>query len=363
MKKILLAALGTTPQIISEALYALMVQKKEPIEEVHLITTTTGKTKAEKTFFNNGQGPFYQFCRHYGFSATELIPKYHLIQNKDGEIMADIRTPADNDAAADFFLRVVRELTTSENTQIFATIAGGRKTMSAYLYFVMQLLGRPQDKLYHVLVRPDTIESNPGFFYPHPGVEQMTFTDKQGNPFSVSVGDIHIDMAEIPFVRLKRLLPDDTLERFGHFGELIAFTQQELDSAQFEPEITLDMFEKSLLVKGREEEYRVKLAPREMAVYRYLIQNGSIKNTPDEIGQVAAALTRIYADEYKGNMVSESSFHTEALQEIRSRINKKIKKQVKNPLLQQYLLIDSDRNYFGATYSVSINFSRVKILS
>ena len=45
--------------------------------------------------------------------------------------LADIRTPADNEAAADFLLEQVRSLVENPDLQLIASVAGGRKTMDA----------------------------------------------------------------------------------------------------------------------------------------------------------------------------------------------------------------------------------------
>jgi len=47
--------------------------------------------------------------------------------------LQDIRTPADNEAAADFLLEQVRTIVGNPDTQLIASIAGGRKTMGALL--------------------------------------------------------------------------------------------------------------------------------------------------------------------------------------------------------------------------------------
>ena len=360
-KNILLAALGTTPQIITESLYYLMVAQKIPIHEIHLITTTTGKKKAEGHLYQNGEGPFYQFCKEYGFSSTEITIKYHLIENQKGEPLPDIRTPEENQAAADYFLRVVRELTSRAETRMFATIAGGRKTMSAYLYFTMQLLGRKQDTLYHVLVHPESIESNPAFFYPRKDREIMEFQDKNKKPFSVPVKEIRIDMAEIPFVRMRRILKEGLIDSIDRFSELIALTQEEIDRAQFEPEVEINLSAKSLIVKNLQNTYQIRLRPVQMCLYYYLARHGSLLNSKAGNPEAVKKMLQLYQKEYAIAGVNKKSFEYERLMEMRSKINSTIRKAIPSPLLQEFLFIHSDEKYGGATFSLKLSPSKIRI--
>ncbi|NIX02636.1 MAG: TIGR02584 family CRISPR-associated protein, partial [Phycisphaerae bacterium] len=327
----------------------LMVEQKIHISEIHLITTTLGKERAEQHLYKNGQGPFYQFCSDYEFSATEISNHFHLIRDARGEVLKDIRTPEDNRAAADYFLRVVRELTMPADTRIFATIAGGRKTMSAYLHFGMQLLGRDQDTLYHVLVQPESIESNPDFFYPLKDTETMKFNDSRGNSFTVPVSEIHIDMAEIPFVRLSRILKEGLVDAITQFSELVAITQAELDKAQFEPQVEVDLPAKMIKVKDRESEYAIRLRPREITLYGYLCRNRQLHNLKKKSIKVTKGLFKIYQTEYAIVNVNEGSFNNEALQQLKSRINRKIRKQISHPVLRDFLMVHSDEDYHGPT--------------
>jgi CRISPR-associated protein (TIGR02584 family) len=66
--------------------------------------------------------------------------------------LADIRTPADNHAAADFLLEKLRQFTENDDVRLVCSLAGGRKTMGALLYAGLSLIGRDTDRLTHVLV-------------------------------------------------------------------------------------------------------------------------------------------------------------------------------------------------------------------
>jgi len=340
-----------------------MVSKQIPIHEIHLITTTQGEDIAEKNLFNDGAGPFYNFCKDYGFSSTEIVKKYHVISDANGNELSDIRTPEDNQAAADFFLTTTRELTNRQDTRIFATIAGGRKTMSAYLYLTMQLLGRDQDLLYHVLVQPESIESHPGFFYPRPHVQTMEFQNREGKTFSIPVKEINIEMAQIPFVRLSRILSTGPIDFIPNFSDLVARTQAELDRAQFEPDLVVDLWRKKLDVRSRNGNFEIKLSPTEICFYAFLAQRGNFINSNHSPSPEIKTLLKIYRDEYGGADVPDNFFNAQFLQQIRSRINRKIKRKIADPIVQKFIEIQTDNHYYHPKYSLLLSRERIRIKS
>ncbi|MFZ0389372.1 MAG: CRISPR-associated ring nuclease Csm6 [Calditrichia bacterium] len=356
---VLLAALGTTPQIITESLYHLWVQQKKPINEVHLITTTVGKQKAEERLFQNGLGPFYSFCSDYGISATEIRIKYHLICGADRHQLQDIRTEQDNISAADFFLKIVRELTGRKGCCILATLAGGRKTMSAYLYFAMQLLARPQDKLYHILVQPEKIESNRDFFYPPANTKELQLIDRNKNPFTVLVKDIRLEMAEIPFVRLSHVLAEGAIRSAETFSQMVALTQEEIDRAQFEPTLEIDLPNQLIMVHKRDKTWEIKLPPTQMVFYDYLCRNTEYVNTKDNAEKAAPEIMRVYQREYAVEGVNESSFHNEALQRFRTKINGKFKKQINNVFVLDWVQIHTTTTYRNHCFSIKISPDKI----
>lgn len=85
------------------------------------------------------------------------------VPKSNGRELDDSRSLDDNQAIADFIIDEVRALTSDENTQLHASIAGGRKTMTFFLGYAMSLFGRTQDRLSHVLVS-EPYENLPDFF-------------------------------------------------------------------------------------------------------------------------------------------------------------------------------------------------------
>jgi CRISPR-associated protein (TIGR02584 family) len=72
-KEILVCVIGATPQIITETIYALA--HKNPsiyINEIFIITTSTGKKQIEETLIK--KGIFKKLIKEYKFPSLEIKP-------------------------------------------------------------------------------------------------------------------------------------------------------------------------------------------------------------------------------------------------------------------------------------------------
>ncbi len=206
-RNILLCVAGMSPQIITETLFALTQEREEKIkvDEIRVITTLDGRDKVTKVLLNEESGVFYQFCRDFKIDAASINfdeTCITLLRTKDGRTLEDIRTPQENELAGDQICEIVRELCKDENTRIFASAAGGRKTMSIYLTLAMSLFGRADDELSHVLVN-EGFESN-NFFYPPPTPREIDYFNPQTKiTKKVNTADARVYLAPIPFVRFR----------------------------------------------------------------------------------------------------------------------------------------------------------------
>ena len=167
-QRILLAVTGLTPQIITETLYALCVNRVPAFvpTRVMLITTAEGAERARLTLLHPSQNHFDRFCQDYGLSGQIQFTAedIHIIRDHTGLPLSDIRTPADNAATANTIVSLMRQLTQQHDTALHVSIAGGRKTMGFYVGYALSLYGRSQDRLSHVLVTPAELESNRDFY-------------------------------------------------------------------------------------------------------------------------------------------------------------------------------------------------------
>lgn len=202
-KNILVSVLGSTPQILTETLWYLKKKKGVDIDEVFVITTGFGKKLICEGDIKKGippllNGLFEKFCNEIGLKTRFVERNIKVIKDKDGNELDDIRNDSQNESAANFITNEIRKLANRPEVVIHCSVAGGRKTMSVYAALAMTLVGRKQDKLYHVLVSPPEVEGNPKFFYK----PEIPVEIELSNGRKISTDEIEITLAEIPFLRL-----------------------------------------------------------------------------------------------------------------------------------------------------------------
>lgn len=272
-RHLLVALLGRTPQVLTETLYALCVDRRVPISEVWAISTEEGRKVALDTLLDSRHGRFHQMqkdypspCGQVRFSAGQILVA------QDGLLpLADIRSRQDSETFLELILRVLWEKTSDPHTAVHCSLAGGRKTMSTYMALVMQMLGREQDKLYHVLLTPPEAEHHAEFYYPAPVSQILRLSN--GREFDSA--KVKVELVEIPYVRLRERLPVEILERRASFAELLQWTQDEIAALPRAPMLQLVPQRRLLRIGGRE----IELPPIEFCLYWHFAER-SQKRAP-----------------------------------------------------------------------------------
>jgi len=129
-REVLVFVAGATPQIITETIYALAMQNP-PIygDELHIITTTTGRSAINQQL--NVNGYLQRLSEEYGILVPDLDEaSFIIISDADGNELADIRTVKENEATGDRISSFIRTKTSEPGTRLHCSLAGGRKTMS-----------------------------------------------------------------------------------------------------------------------------------------------------------------------------------------------------------------------------------------
>lgn len=283
---------GLTPQIVTETLYALAANANTPFipTEIHLISSTEGARRAELSLLSDDLGWFNKLCEDYSLTGIRFDSSHiHVMRHPSGQPMADIRTPQDNQAAADYITEKVRFFTGDPGCALHVSIAGGRKTMGFYLGYALSLYGRTQDRLSHVLVN-EPFESSWDFFYPTPYSRVLQTRDGQLADTAMA----QVTLADIPFVSLRHGLPELLLQGRASFNTTVDAARLSLAP----PELVIDQGGRRIFAAGK----TIELPPAELALLsvfaRQRLQGAAplaapVKNVPD------LAWAKRYLQEYR----------------------------------------------------------------
>lgn len=256
-KCFLIAGMGTSPAVLTETVWALAHQKKPVVpDEIVVLTTKSGKD-ALRTAVMSGVPCVWERLKValrkekiaidgklvFGDTSIRIMP------DASGNEIVDLRTGADNLRAADFMLGELRKYTEDTETTILCSIAGGRKTMSALLFSCMTLLGREQDKVYHVLLPPELEQGvEPPFFFPEPG---KTYTAKATGKKYKAI-KVQSEVFEVPFVRMRGWYQEKFKTIPPSYRTLISKVQTVAPPAVAYPEIEIDAWNGWVTLNGRQ---------------------------------------------------------------------------------------------------------------
>lgn len=222
-KTILLTSSGLFPQIITEVIYALTQEKPiTNLVEVHVITTDVGLEKIRSYLLDDVHGHFYELCREYSLEGIKFDSEtIHILKDHNGQSLDDIRTIDDNEVVANQITELVRSLTSDPEKSLHVSLVGGRRTASYFLGYAISLFGRHEDKLSQIIVCND-FQGDQEFFYPNKNPRYIT-DDKDGDILNTQ--DANIQLALVPFVRLREGLPSSLLEGKVSFVEAVSAVQ------------------------------------------------------------------------------------------------------------------------------------------
>lgn len=253
-REILMIGLGTTPQVFTECLYYYSHAYYGDVrhfDEVKVYTTVQGKLKLLEAI---AEGRLIALEKELNrLEPFNFDPERDIIVYEDaqGRPIDDMRS---SDVMSDSMLRLYddfRNYTAEDDSRIIATVAGGRKSMSAAMALAFQLYAREQDELFHILApnsKMSTLENlRPEWYFP---------TDPD-DPEQL------LEVTQIPVVKVGRYLPVD-LKREPR--DLINTIQSRLFA---------DAPIQRLIVDGRifsDGENKINLQPRLAVILRYLIR-------------------------------------------------------------------------------------------
>lgn len=292
---VLLAVTGISAAVVTETLWALALERPPVVpDRICLLITTAGERSAEEELLSPspalGGRTVWEALREslLGDRAPSdcrlMLEPIRILGSpapSEGRRrpLDDIRTAAANEHIADALLEEVRQFTENPDTVLIASIAGGRKTMSVLLYACLSLLGRPQDRVTHVLVNPpfDDPCLSPRFYFPtRPALRHHCPGRGSRKARTVSSDAARIALADIPFVPLRLLFPRQIGSFPGRFTSLVRSCSEEVRSLAQKPSVSLGEEAPILLVNG----ISVPLSGREHALYSFLLERHRQQKPP-----------------------------------------------------------------------------------
>ena len=298
-----------------------------------MITTEQGKNKLLEALLGieggrkERKGALQEFIEDYGekysFSSIHFDEScINIITNERGQNLPDIRTPEENEHAANSIVQLVGNLCQDEEMQLHVSIAGGRKTMGFFMGYALSLYGREQDSLSHVLV-DSQYESLASFYYPKPYPHLINKNDGT----QIDAKDGKVMLAEIPWVRLGLGVPEDLKQQTISYSDSVKNAQALLDM----PSLTfLSPMEERGVMFGTK---LLKLAPRGYALLLSLVlakkQGWNVGTGNREEARTIATYLNIYSQmkndvEMENRLKGANNDLKNVLSESRTDINKKV---------------------------------------
>ena len=262
----LLFVAGASPQIITETVYALALAGLTG-GDVVVLTTTRGREAILQQLLRRG-GAWQRLRREYAKAQAFRFAKHDVIVLEDarGAALADVRSKEDNAAIADQIVHCVAEHTRDGSPPLYASIAGGRKTMGYLLAAAMMLYGRRDDRLSHVLVHPPELEGTDFYFPPRRRAGALTHQRPNGSTVHVAAHEVGVELADLPFLRLRAVRNPEMMRQLP-FTKLVEQCQADLDVLA-EPRLQILPDRSALVCCERE----VELPPLRFAIYELLAE-------------------------------------------------------------------------------------------
>ncbi len=334
MKRVMIAVVGLSPQVVTEAVYGLAFEGKH-VDEIHLLTTRSGRDEIMKHLLSPGDGKLAALCREYDIRLPDCGPHtLHVIRDEAGVELDDIAGQDDNERFLSMCLDLAWRHTGREDCAVIFLVAGGRKTMTSCLTLAAQLYGRPCDRILHVLVTPE-FESCRDFWYPPKKSVPLTLRDPNGIPYTRETRYAEVTLVPVPFVSLRDRLDPALYERPRPPAELIAALVR--DEEKF---LSIDPAAGRLAYGGQE----CDLAPAQLALYAWFAARkkdcGRKRDTCRDCDQCyvdvqgllddTARISAIYQDIPGSRLVEEMSdsgiaaLNKENFRSYRAKINARI---------------------------------------
>lgn len=220
-KNVLITVLGMSPAVVTETIWALFREGEEQVpDEVCIVTSEKGRMGFKKGVLDTGI--WGEMKAAVGKEGMRL-EWWMLTDPSTGEALDDIVNSEHQEIVADKLLEIIRRYKNPQGDpyHIVASIAGGRKSMSALMYAAMSLAAEETDRITHVLV-DDEVTRIRDFFYPGQKKQELSYMDRNDQQEkSLTAANVRCELADLPFVPLSFLVGSNKNLAEGSFNTLV----------------------------------------------------------------------------------------------------------------------------------------------
>jgi CRISPR-associated protein (TIGR02584 family) len=195
------------PAVASETYFCLR-RAGSVVAEISLVVTA-GAAELARRLLLGPQGALarvaaLEFSESGIGAAAEPVLRMMVLRDSNGRAIEDIRSRADHQAMLASMDKIVKDLTGPDCAPLHASLAGGRKTMSAALALAMSLRARREDQMSHVLAGA-AFEQDRELMFPPADLRAPGLADPWG--YRDRSEAWAVELVSAPFVRLRTFLP------------------------------------------------------------------------------------------------------------------------------------------------------------
>ena len=255
----LVASIGISPAVLTEAFYVLFKERNLLPEKITILTTGTGRNIIDKELFHPGHGKMGALMHELRIPMDRYPAIQVIVPELNGQAIMDIRNKEEDEIFASKLIEVMRSLTKDGTVPVYGLLSGGRKTMSAHMHSVFQLMGRQEDRLIHVLVDP--LYEVKDFYFPG----DYLVTDADGNKRNAR--DATLELVESPFIALRNLIRPP-LDFTRPFSELVLSARKRLKGNQHAvTSLYVNLSERRIFINDKE--IPINLPPRPLSLLAF----------------------------------------------------------------------------------------------
>jgi len=329
-RKILIAVTGMSPAVLTETIWALAKESPPVIpDEVIVLTTAAGQTAIKDQLF--GPDRIWDELRNFIIgdhddSRLVFCPQpsnvkvFTCITHGKRVPLKNIDSLEHNNAVGDCILDELWAHTEKPDTRLIISIAGGYKSMSALMMSCLSLLGRPDDRVTHVLISPPFEESGLGFYFPS---QPRQFLQTRGG-HKVLASKASICLFDVPWVPFRVLFEKELKTKPASYSGFVSKLRGAVPDSNQEPKYRWDASSKHGIITLGTVQYFLK--NKQSPFFEFLLEHAQTGADPFPDHYLAkAALEEFLETPYAGKDAirwSKANLDHDQIRKVKEEVNK-----------------------------------------